>query len=381
MRGLAIMALGMALMAGSAEARSARAIDAEVAAAMAATGSKGFALATVENGKVAYVKAYGARNAKGDPLTTDTIMYVASITKVAFAYTVLQLVDQGKIGLDTPIDRYLAKPLPDYPDDDRYANYSALKGDERWRKLTPRILLSHRSGFANFGFLEPDQKLKFHFEPGARYGYSGDGMILLQFVLEQGLGLNLGEEMQRRVFTPLGMTRTAMMWRPDFAGNLADGWQADGKPEPHDERSYPRAAGSLDSTIADMAKLVAAFVNGTGLSAKSHAEMIRPQAPITTPSQFPTLVAELPPGRRIKGLSIGLGAKLFEGPQGKGFFAGGHNDSTGNMLVCLERGKRCVLFLGNDVRMEAAYPRLARFLLGETGLPWQWEYGDLKLLP
>lgn len=357
-------------------------IDAEVAKAMAETGSKGFALATIENGKVGIVRTYGARNAKGDPLTPGTVMYVASITKVAFAYTVLQLVDEGKIGLDTPIERYLAKPLPDYTDaEELYADWSALKGDERWRKLTPRILLSHRSGFANFGFLEPDRKLRIHFEPGARYAYSGDGMILLQFVLEKGLGLDLGAEMQRRVFAPLGMSRTSMKWRPDFASNLADGWHADGKPEPHDERSYPRAAGSMDSTIADMAKLVAAFVNGTGLSAKSHAEMLRPQAPITTPSQFPTLGDELPPSDRIKGLSIGLGAKLFEGPQGKGFFAGGHNDSTGNMMVCIERSKRCVLFLGNDVRMEAAYPRLVHLILGETGLPWHWEYGDMKLLP
>ena len=46
--------------------------------------------------------------------------------------------------------------------------------------------LTHSTGFANFWFIEPDQKLRIHFEPGARYSYSGEGLILLQFVIENG---------------------------------------------------------------------------------------------------------------------------------------------------------------------------------------------------
>ena len=94
--------------------------------------------------------------------------------------------------------------------------------------MTPRILLTHSSGFSNFGFLEPDGKLKFHFDPGTRYAYSGDGLILLQFVIERGLGIDVGTEMQQRVFDRFGMKNTSMIWRPDFANNLADGWKADG---------------------------------------------------------------------------------------------------------------------------------------------------------
>ena len=45
------------------------------------------------------------------------------------------------------------------------------------------------------------------------------------------------------------------MWRSDFATNLADGWDMQGKPEPHDERSRVRAAGSMDTTISDFARL------------------------------------------------------------------------------------------------------------------------------
>lgn len=350
-------------------------VDAQAGRAMATTGARGLALAVVEDGRVALVRAYGVRNAAGEPLTPSTVMYGASLTKAVFAYTVMQLADEGRIDLDASIAAYLPRPLPEYPDEDRYAAFSALAGDERWRRLTPRILLNHGSGFANFGFLEPDGRLRFHFEPGARYAYSGDGLILLQFVLERGLGLDVGAEMQRRVFTPLGMLRTSMSWRPDFAENLADGFGADGSVEPHDERSVARAAGSMDTTIEDFARFAAAYARGTGLTRAGRAELTRPQLPITTRSQFPTLQSELPPAERRADLAAGLGVVVFDGPQGPGFFKGGHNDSTGNTWVCVERGRRCVVILSNDVRAEAAFPQLVRFILGETGVPWDWEYG------
>src|SRR5262245_54302319 len=76
------------------------AIDAQMRAAMADTRAHGMAIAVIEDGQVAYVQAYGARNAKGDPLQTDTVMYGASLTKTVMAYTTLTLVDQDKLDLD-----------------------------------------------------------------------------------------------------------------------------------------------------------------------------------------------------------------------------------------------------------------------------------------
>lgn len=55
-----------------------------------------------------------------------------------------------------------------------------------------------------------------------------------------------------------------------------------------------RAAGSMDTTIADMARFAAGYVRGDGLSATMRKELVRPQLPITTASQFPTLQPELP---------------------------------------------------------------------------------------
>ncbi len=358
-------------------------IDDTARAAMAATGARGLAIAVVDSGQVVFTRAYGVRDAGGAPLREDTVMYGASLTKAAFGYLVMQLVEEGKLGLDVPIARYLPQPLPSYTSADtvrRYSAFAGLAGDERWRLLTARMLLTHSAGFANFYFLEPDQKLRMHFEPGSRYAYSGDGFILLQFVLEQGLGLDVGAEMNRRLFAANGMPRTSLIWRADFRPNLADGFGSDGKVEPHDERSKVRAAGSMDTTIADMARLVAAYVRGDGLSAAGRAELVKLQLPITTRSQFPSLQAPSSPSP-FPGIGAGLGVIAFSGPQGAGFFKGGHNDSTANTWVCVEAGRRCVVILANDVRAEPAFPALVASILGETGVPWAWEYGEMPFWP
>lgn len=348
---------------------AASAIDAEARRSMQRESVEGMALAVIDAGSVAHVAAYGRRNVERDlPLTVDTVMYGASLTKTAFAYMVLQLVDEGRLQLDSPLAELLPRPLPEY------ADYTDLAGDERWRALTPRVLLTHTSGFANFRWLEADKRLRFHHQPGSRYGYSGEGFYVLQLILEEGLGLDVGKEMQKRVFDRFGMTDTSMAWRPDFAGNLADGYGLDGSMEPHDERSGASAAGSMDTSIADQARLWAGIVRGEGLSAASRAELVRPQVAITSASQFPTLATESEPRNAEIGLAAGLGLVTFRDSSGPAWFKGGHNDWTGNMVLCLENGKRCVVMLANDVRAERIYPEIARLILGETKMPWRWEY-------
>ena len=350
-------------------------IAAAAGRAMAATGARGLAIAYIDRGRVVSVQAFGARNVKRNPLLTDTVMYGASITKAVVGYLTVQLAQEGRIDLDKPLAAYLPKPLPDYGNVPGYGQWGDLAGDPRWRLITAGMVLNHATGFANFGFLEPDHKLRIHYDPGTHYAYSGEGMMLLQFVLEEGLGLDLGAEVQRRLFVPNGLVRTSLAWRPDFASNLADGWDADGNPHPHDERSRVRAAGSMDTTIADLARLAAAMVRGEGLSHSSRAAYVRGTLPITTRQQFPTLLPDAPSADRPHA-SAALGVIAFTGPQGPGWYKGGHDDITANTLVCIERRQRCVLIMANDVRAEAAFPTLVHKLLGDTGVPYRWEYPD-----
>lgn len=360
------------------------AVDARVANVMAQTGAKGMAVAVIDHGKVAYVHAYGIRNAKGDPLNTDTVMYGASLTKAVFAYTVMQLVDQGKINLDIPIAADLDNPLPSYGPDpvfpDKYGPYKGLADDPRWKKITPRMCLTHSTGFTNFWFLEPDQKLHIHFEPGTHFSYSGEGFILLQFVIEhgrkaQGLGLDVGDLTQAN-FTRLGMRRTSLVWHNGRESNVADGWNDKGQPQPHSERKKVRTAGSMNTTISDMAKFTAALVRGDGLTPASRAEITKPSLHITTRNEFPLFLPDLPVSEQRKDLYAGLGVIVFDGPEGHGFYKGGHDGQTANTMVCIEGSQRCVLILSNDVRAEAGFADLVRFILGETGVPFDWEYGD-----
>jgi CubicO group peptidase (beta-lactamase class C family) len=360
------------------------AIDIEVERILRGTRAQGIALAVIDGGKPGYVQAYGFRNAKGDPLTTDTVMYGASLTKTVFAYSVMHLVDQRKLKLDEPLKNYLDRPLPSYGPDpvypDKYGPYRDLADDPRWAKITARMCLTHSTGFSNFWFIEPDQKLRIHFEPGTRYAYSGEGLILLQFAIEQGrkdlgLGLDVGG-LTQAIFKRLGMTRTSLIWREDFAANLADGWNDQGEAQEHDQRSKVRAAGSMDTTISDVAKFTSALVRGAGLSNASRAELTKRHLHITTAHQFPPFLPPLPIRERRKDLYAGLGVIVFEGKQGRGFYKGGHDGQTANTMVCLERRQRCVVVLSNDVRAEAGFLDLVKFILGDTGVPYDWEYGE-----
>lgn len=360
------------------------AIDAEVTRILADTHANGLAVAVIDHGQVAYVQAYGIRNAKGEPLNPDTVMYGASLTKTVFAYTVLQLVDAGKLRLDTPIADDLDRPLPGYGPDpvfpDKYGPYKDLADDPRWKQITPRMCLNHSTGFSNFWFIEPDQKLHIHFDPGTRFSYSGEGFILLQFVIEHGrrdlgLGVDVGD-LTHHIFEHLGMNRTSLVWHNGSDANVADGWDDQGRVEGHSERKKVRAAGSMNTTITDLAKFAAVLVRGDGLSKAAYAELTKPVFPITTRGLFPMFQADAPPAERPKGLYSGLGVIAFTGPQGPGFYKGGHDGHTANTLVCLPQAQRAVLILSNDVRSEARFAELVRFILGDTGVPYDWEYGD-----
>jgi CubicO group peptidase (beta-lactamase class C family) len=389
---LSLRLLAVAALAGDVEPSfaaappdlpSRAAIGVEVGKVMARTHAQGLAIAVIDHGQVASAGAWGLRNARGEPLTTDTVMYGASLTKTVFAYTVMQLVDQGKIKLDTPLEDDLDKPLPSYPPDavfpDKYGPYKDLADDPRWHKLTPRMCLTHSTGFNNFWFIEPGQKLQIHFEPGTRFTYSGEGMILLQFVVEhgraaQGLGVDSGE-LAHATFERLGMARTKLTWRHGEDANVADGWDDKGDAKPHDKRSKVRMAGSMNTTISDISKFAAALVRGDGLTPASRAEMTKPSLHIGTATQFPAFAPDLPVARQRKDLGAGLGVIVFDGPQGHGFYKGGHDGQTANTLVCVEDTQRCVVILSNDVRAEAGFAELVRFVLGETGVPYDWEYG------
>lgn len=385
-RWIASAALAMALLGAQASAQRIKMLDGRSLTAhdirirvrqlMSAGHVEGLAVALIRNGRVVYRRAFGIRDKAGDPLTPQTVMYGASLTKATFAWTVMQLVDEGRVDLDRPIAAYLPRPLPDY------TAYQTLSGDDRWRRLTLRILLDHTTGFANYRGLEPDHKLRFHWDPGTRYGYSGEGLNLAQFVLEQGLGLDMRTEMQRRVFDRFGMARTSLVWRDNLGANVADHFLADGSTAPHEHIATFRAASSMDTTLDDWSAFLAAVVRGDGLSSDTKADMIRRQVEIDTSPQFPTLTAQETDENRPIQLGYGLGWGVFNTPFGSAFFKEGHDDGTANYALCIQDKQACILLLSNSDRAESIFKPVVETLMGDVRLPWRWEgYRPYDLRP
>jgi CubicO group peptidase (beta-lactamase class C family) len=236
--------------------------------------------------------------------------------------------------------------------------------------------MNHTTGFANFRWLEPDRKLKFHWNPGTRFAYSGEGLQLAQFVLEEGLKLDVGQEMQRRIFDRYGMRRTSMTWREDFAGNFAEGYDEQGNLVPYSRRESAGAAGSMDTSLQNWATFLAAVARGEGLSRRAHAEMLRRTIAIDSEKQFPTLADARSDKWKSIELGYAVGWGTFETPFGHAFFKEGHDDGTANYALCIAERRDCILLLSNSTRAEGIFVALVHRLLGEVGIPAEWEgYG------
>jgi CubicO group peptidase (beta-lactamase class C family) len=176
----------------------------------------GLSCAILNEAQIVYQKAFGFKN-KNDGSRNDehTLFSAASFSKTVFAYLVMLLAEEKVIDLDRPLYEYLDKPLYEYP------AYVDLKDDDRCRQFNARMALSHTTGLPNVRFIMPEGKISILFPPGSRHSYSGEGIDLLQMVLEEVTGRGLEELAQVKIFQPLGMSRTSYIWQPEFEANYA----------------------------------------------------------------------------------------------------------------------------------------------------------------
>ncbi|HEX6631634.1 MAG TPA: serine hydrolase domain-containing protein [Gemmatimonadaceae bacterium] len=195
-----------------------------------------------------------------------TLWDMASLTKVvALTSAMMQLVEQGRVELDAPVQRY----LPEWTG----------AGKER---VTIRHLLTHSSGLPAWRplYKETDSPAaaralvlatSLDTVPGVRYVYSDLGAILLGFVVERVTGQPLDRYVQEHVFAPLGMTETMYLppdsLRPRIAPTEFDPWrQRHLRGEVHDENAYAlggvSAHAGLFSTGHDVVRLTRMYLNG-----------------------------------------------------------------------------------------------------------------------
>lgn len=335
----------------------------------------GLCISIFNDNKPVFTKAFGFANVPEKiPLKTSTIFYGASFSKAVFAYIVMQLTEENIIDLDKPLVQYLPKPLVDYNIPGFNRGYQHLKNDERYKKITGRMCLNHTTGFPNWRWFEADEKLKIKFEPGTRYSYSGEGMYLLQFVIEQVTGKGYETIAQERVFKPLGMTNTSYVWQESFKGNHAFGHNAKGEPYYDFEKwEDAGAGGTMCTSLDDYTKFFAAVMQKRGLNKESFNEMTRPQVRIKSKQQFgPNALIDNNDNDNIQ-LSYGLGFGVFVTPYGKAFFKEGHDDGWGHYSIIFPDKGIGIIMMTNSDNGESIFRDLLATAIGDTFTPWYWE--------
>lgn len=214
-------------------------------------------VAIISNGEIAWTGYYGEQS-PGVPASRTTMFNVASITKVFTAETILRLADAGKLALDDPMAPHWIDP--DIADDPRHA------------LLTPRMALSHTTGFPNWRFLSPERKLGFLHDPGTTYGYSGEGYEYVARYAGNRLDADFGDLVRTWLLEPAGIPGAAYSISEDTFDDLVEARDAEGRFHGHYCRpngwcrkpgSYS-AADDMAITVEDLAKFMIAVRNGDG---------------------------------------------------------------------------------------------------------------------
>jgi len=303
-----------------------------IPALMDSAGVTGLAMAIVSDSAIEWSHGFGVKSVEtGEPVDENTVFEAASLSKPVFTYAVLQLVDQGIIDLDRPIADYY-----EY----------AVTEDERYKRITPRMVLSHTTGFPNWRPREG--QLTINFDPGTEFRYSGEGFGYLQLAVMDVTDETLQELAERLVFGPLGMTSSSYIWDDRFDENLALPHGTNGELL---EKRRPRrghAAATLHTTAVDFARFMIAFMNGAGLSDSTAVAMLTPQVDVDT------------------GVTWGLGIGLQDNAAGRASWHWGDNGAyKAYTLSFPEHGVGVVWFANSENGLSILESMLAHIAGGD----------------
>jgi len=222
----------------------------------------GLSLLVVKNGKTIRAEGFGLANVElQTPVKPESVFQSGSVGKQFTATAVMMLVEEGKIGLDDPLTKYLADAPASWKD---------------WKDVTVRELLSHTAGFGdypkNFNFRKDwteDEELKLieniplAYPPETKWEYSNFGYVTLGILIHRVTDKFYGDFLQRRIFQPLGMQSTRIINEADIIPNRSAGYRLVKGELKNQEWVAPMvnttADGSLYFTILDLAKWDAAL--------------------------------------------------------------------------------------------------------------------------
>jgi CubicO group peptidase (beta-lactamase class C family) len=337
----------------------------------------GLAITVFNKNKPVYKKVFGyKRFDTKESLQTNTNFYGASLSKAVFAVLVMKMIEEKVIELDKPLESYLPQPVYAYGKGTSWnQDYTDLKEDSLHKKITARMCLDHTSGFPNWRWYEPDQKLRVDFEPGSGYSYSGEGLCYLQFVLEKITGKLLEQLMEEKIFHPLGMSTSAYTWQSRFEKNYCHGHDTNGKVLEKDKDNAPRSASTLETTPDDLSLFLEGVLEKRILGAASYKEMFTPQLRLRSKIQMEAqswLDTTSSENDKIL-LSYGLGWGILQTPYGFGAFKEGHGDGFQHYFIIFPERQLGILIMTNSDNGEGIFKELLEFATGDMYTPWRWQ--------
>ena len=246
----------------------------------------GLQICVRQRGATVFSRGFGQADLEtATPMTPTTVCRIGSVSKQFTAAGILLLAQDGKLSLDDPLSRF----IPDFPNAER---------------LSIRRLLSHTTGLGNYTETTPPELIwqlartdrdsaqmlqlmrlsgaNLLFEPGTNYRYSNTGYVLLGIVIEKLSGRSYRDFMQARLFTPLGLSRTAVDDVAEVVLNRAAGYTDDPKAASGFDNAsftsmtYPGGAGALRSTCEDLCAWHAALLGGKALQPAMLQAMLTP---------------------------------------------------------------------------------------------------------
>lgn len=249
-----------------------------VAEARHAAGSPGLSAAVAVDGELVWSGGSGLADVENDvPATAMSVYRIASISKPLAAAAVMQLVEDGQIDLDAPIQEYF--PFP-----------------EKSQPVTTRHLLTHTSGIRHYNPGEFDMKDHFDsveaameifqddpllFEPGTDYSYSTYAYNILAGIVETTSGVSFDRYMRENIWTPAGMDATFLEHQGDLVSHRVRQYVKSEEPEgvrnaPFADLSIKWAGGGMIASAPDLVRFALALDAGTLLGDAAQAEMTTP---------------------------------------------------------------------------------------------------------
>jgi CubicO group peptidase (beta-lactamase class C family) len=279
---LALAAIGSVTTFAQSDSALTQRLDAIAGAGVRENRAIGITAAVVKGKDTLLLRAYGKSDVEGNvPMTVDTVIPIGSATKQITAAAILQLRDQGKLSVDDNITKW----LPDF--------------ETRGNAVTLRHLLGHTSGITDLVNIAELRAMKlirnptltaadvykvvsrqpFQFPTGTMQIYSNSNFWLLGLIVEKVSGLSYEDYIEKRIFEPLGMTRSMYCNDAENVPRRAHGYGMKGGMSgrvPPIVHTATFAAGAICSTAPDMIAWVQALHGGKVLTPKSYAEMITP---------------------------------------------------------------------------------------------------------